>query len=198
MKIFEITVQQLQEEQVAKLTRVVPGAEAEVDMGNGTKTVIDLKKNPTALTKSPDGKLMMNPQGVTSGGVQTQAPDPSQIMKPGEPVMVTAKTMEDQQDSEPKVIRGPHGRLIVDRSRKGVTKVTRRSYATSEKPSGDGDKPRPGRGRQPGRRVGPDLRSAGLPGGVGAPQPTGFNRPSTERDAGRRLPRLDRDDSDND
>ncbi len=191
MKIFEITKKRLREEQVAKLSRIVPGAEAEIDMGNGTKTVVDLKKNPTALTKSPDGKIMMNTQGVTSGGVQTSTPDPSQIMKPGEPVMVTAKTTEDE-DSV-RILRGPHGKMRIDRSRPGVTKVTRRSYqSTSDDPDKErGEK----RGRPLGRRV-PDHRSMGMSGGVGVPQKSSFSDVASDFKANRKRPYLDYDDDD--
>jgi hypothetical protein len=97
MNIFEI-VKPLLEETTGKIVDVKPGAEATIDMGDGTKTVIDLKKNPTALVKSPDGKVMMSKAGITAGGVQTEKPDPTSMMKPGEPVFITDKTMEARDD----------------------------------------------------------------------------------------------------
>lgn len=109
MKIFEIT---LTEEAVAKIMDIKPGAEATIDMGDGTKTVIDLKKNPTALMKSPDGKIMMNKVGVTAGGTQTEPPDPTAMMKPGEPVFVTDKTMEDRDDDDD---TNPMARAVIRR-----------------------------------------------------------------------------------
>ena len=43
MKINEITK--------AKIDTIKPGVEATVDNGDGTKTVVDLKKNPTPRLK---------------------------------------------------------------------------------------------------------------------------------------------------
>ena len=176
MKIFE-----LNEETTGKLMDIKPGAEATVDMGDGTKTVIDLKKNPSALVKSPDGKIMMNKAGITSGGVQTAAPDPASMMKPGEPVFVTDKTMEDD-DPKFKTIKGPHGRLDVDRSKKGITKVTRRGFRTDE----------PERDKQVGR--GRPVGTTGYTPGVGVPQRSSFSDVHSDYMARRKRPQLDYDD----
>ena len=182
MKIYEIT---LLEEQTGKLVNIVPGAEATVDMGDGTKTIIDLKKNPTALAKSPDGKIMMNKSGITSGGVQTQQPDPKTMMKPGEPVFMAnptgGATMEADDEPVNKVIKGPHGRLNIDRSKKGVTRVTRRGYRTDEP---DRDK-KVGRGRIQG--------STGHTPGVGVPQKTSFSNVPHDFAARRARPKFDFD-----
>ena len=43
MKINEITK--------GKISKIMPGQSAEVDHGDGTKTVVDLKANPNALQK---------------------------------------------------------------------------------------------------------------------------------------------------
>lgn len=58
------------EEAVAagKLTNIQPGVAAEIDHGNGTKTQIDLKKNPSALSKDAQGKLTLNAKPVTAPG----------------------------------------------------------------------------------------------------------------------------------
>lgn len=183
MKIQDLN-KKIKEEAVAKLGRIVPGVEAEVDMGNGTKTVIDLKKNPQALVKSPDGKIMMNTAGITSGGVQPQAANPTNIMKTGEPVFSTATNNTPMEDDEPKhkTIRGPHGRLDIDRSKKGVTRVTRRGYRNDE----------PERDKQIGRRR--PVGSTGFTPGVGVAQKNSFSDVPTERGARRQNPRLDRDD----
>jgi hypothetical protein len=186
MKIFEVT---LAEETTGKLTDVKPGAEATVDMGDGTKTVIDLKKNPTALVKSPDGKIMMNKAGITSGGVQPETPDPASMMKPGEPVFVTDKTMEDEESI--KTIRGPHGRLNVNKS-KGITRVTRSNYSSGDDKEDDGE-PKI-RGRKKGRKAQPDHRSIGLSGGVGVPQRSSFSDVHSDFMANRKRPYLDYDD----
>jgi hypothetical protein len=178
MKIFEIT---LSEETTGKLIDVKPGAEATIDMGDGTKTVVDLKKNPTALVKSPDGKTMFNKAGITSSGVQTSAPDPASMMKPGEPVFITSQTTEDDEPGK-KVIRGPHGRLNVDRSKKGVTRVTRRGWRTDE----------PEREKNVGR--GRPVGSTGYTPGVGVAQPGSFGDVPTDVKANRKRPRLDYDD----
>jgi hypothetical protein len=58
------------EEAVAtgKLTNIQPGVAAEIDHGNGTKTQIDLKKNPSALAKDAQGKLTLNAKPVAAPG----------------------------------------------------------------------------------------------------------------------------------
>lgn len=185
MKIQDLH-KKIKEEAVAKLGRITPGVEAEVDMGNGTKTVIDLKKNPQALVKSPDGKIMMNTAGITSGGVQPQAANPNNIMKTGEPVFSTATNNTPMEDDEPKhkTIRGPHGRLDVDRSKPGVTRVKRRGWKTNE--------PERDKGTGRGRPVG----STGYTPGVGVPQKTSFSKVPTDSAAHRRRPKLDYDDND--
>lgn len=75
MKINEITK--------AKIDTIKPGVEATVDNGDGTKTVVDLKKNPTALQKDDTGKtkLIKKPK---AGAAQ----DPAKIVKPGDDVEV--------------------------------------------------------------------------------------------------------------
>lgn len=183
MRIQDLN-KKIKEEAVAKLGRITPGVEAEVDMGNGTKTVIDLKKNPQALVKSPDGKIMMNTAGITTGGVQPEKPNATNIMKTGEPVFTTSTNSTPMEEEEPthKTVRGPHGRLDIDRSKKGITRVTRRGYRTNE--------PDKERADRPGRKVG----SSGHTSGTGAPQRTDFSRVPTERGAGRMRPRLDPDE----
>ena len=95
MKIFELNEADIT---TGKLVDVKPGAEATIDMGDGTKTIVDLKKNPTALVKSPDGKTMFNKAGMTSGGVQPEQPDPTKMFKPGEPVTITTTQTEAVDD----------------------------------------------------------------------------------------------------
>ena len=75
MRINEITK--------AKIDTIKPGVEATVDNGDGTKTVVDLKKNPTALQKDDTGKtkLIKKPK---PGAAQ----DPAKIVKPGDDVEV--------------------------------------------------------------------------------------------------------------
>lgn len=63
----------------AKIKRIKPGSEAEIDNGDGTSTIIDLKKNPSALSKSSDGKIKLMKPG-------TQGVDPATIIKPGDKV----------------------------------------------------------------------------------------------------------------
>lgn len=53
MKINEVTQ--------AKISKVMPGKSAEIDHGDGTKTVVDLKKNPDALNKDAGtGRVSIN------------------------------------------------------------------------------------------------------------------------------------------
>ena len=187
MKIFEVTL--TEDTGTGKLVDIKPGAEATIDMGNGTKTVVDLKQNPTALVKSPDGKIMMNQAGITSGGVQPTAPDPASMMKPGEPVFMTDKVQENEPTI--KTIRGPHGRLDVDRGEKGVTRVRRQHWGDTPARDRDNSEPQGRRGRTLGTKIG---ASGEYGGGVGVPHPTGFSDVHSDRAAGRRQPRLDRDD----
>ena len=187
MKIFEVTL--TEDTGTGKLVDIKPGAEATIDMGNGTKTVVDLKQNPTALVKSPDGKIMMNQAGITSGGVQPTAPDPASMMKPGEPVFMTDKVQENEPTI--KTIRGPHGRLDVDRGEKGVTRVRRQHWGDTPARDRDNSEPQGRRGRSLGTKIG---ASGEYGGGVGVPHPTGFSDVHSDRAAGRRQPRLDRDD----
>jgi hypothetical protein len=81
MKIREILETQ------AKVTKVKPGIEAEIDNGDGTRTVVDLKKNPQALTKDPVTKsIKMNTKPKTG-----ETPDPAKIIKPGDSVKTDDK-----------------------------------------------------------------------------------------------------------
>lgn len=51
MKINEVTQ--------AKVSRA-SGNEVEIDHGDGTKTTVDTRKNPNAITRSDDGKIKVN------------------------------------------------------------------------------------------------------------------------------------------
>jgi hypothetical protein len=73
MKITEITQ--------GKISNMQPGNSAEIDHGDGTKTVVDLKKNPAALQKDPaTGKVKLNKKA------QPGKVDPSKVVKPGDDV----------------------------------------------------------------------------------------------------------------
>lgn len=73
MKIYEVT---------GKISKVQPGNSAEIDHGDGTKTVVDLKKNPQALAKDPaSGKVKLNKKPQPGGKV-----DPAKALKPGDEV----------------------------------------------------------------------------------------------------------------
>lgn len=81
MKIYE-----LMQTQTAKITKVMPNQSAEVDNGDGTKTVIDLKKNPSALTKDPEsGKVKLATKQTQKPGQPAKKPD---SFKPGDQVEI--------------------------------------------------------------------------------------------------------------
>ena len=75
-------ISELLENMPAKITKVKPGAEAEIDNGDGTKTIVDLKKNPSALTKDPSGKVKMAKKN------DPNKKDPAKLIKPGDQVEV--------------------------------------------------------------------------------------------------------------
>ena len=75
MKVKEII-----ENRPAKITKVRQGVEAEIDNGDGTKTVVDLKKNPAALSKDDTGKIKLNK--TVKPGTQNKKP----MIKPGDVV----------------------------------------------------------------------------------------------------------------
>jgi hypothetical protein len=78
MKISEVM-------QPAKVTKVMPNQSAEVDHGDGTKTVVDLKKNPQALAKDPEtGKVKLNKQPQKPG--QSNMSKQNTAVKPGDKV----------------------------------------------------------------------------------------------------------------
>ena len=84
--------------QPAKVTKVMPNQSAEVDHGDGTKTVVDLKKNPQALAKDPEsGKVTLNKQPQKPG--QSNMSKQNAAVKPGDKVEIeteasTAPTSE--------------------------------------------------------------------------------------------------------
>ena len=75
MRINEITGKD------PKIKSVKPGIEAEIDNGDGTSTVVDLKQNPSALTKTDDGDVKLNKS-------QQGDPAPERKLKPGEKVVI--------------------------------------------------------------------------------------------------------------
>jgi len=77
----------LAELQQNKVTNVRPGQSAEIDHGDGTKTVVDLKKNPNALSKDPaSGKVQMKKSNSAGGTNKPQA-----TIKPGDQVEIEEK-----------------------------------------------------------------------------------------------------------
>lgn len=77
MKMKEIL-----EAQPATISQVKPGQSAEIDHGDGTKTVVDLKKNPTALSKDSQGKVKLNKKP------DPNKKDPATMIKAGDKVDV--------------------------------------------------------------------------------------------------------------
>tara|TARA_E500000178_G_scaffold304006_1_gene314543 strand:+ start:3626 stop:3883 length:258 start_codon:yes stop_codon:yes gene_type:complete len=82
MKINEITEMQGQKPSVIK--NLKPGQSAEIDHGDGTKTMIDLKKNPTALQKDPKTKKVT----LTKKQQPGQKANPATQAKRGDKVVV--------------------------------------------------------------------------------------------------------------
>jgi len=80
MKMYEIL-----ENKPATISKLKPGAEAEIDHGDGTKTIVDLKKNPSALTKDATGGVRLNKK-PTPG-----KKDPATMIKAGDKVDVDDK-----------------------------------------------------------------------------------------------------------
>lgn len=74
MKINEIVTPK------AKIDSVKPNNSATIDNGDGTKTVVDLRKNPGALTKDEKGNVKLNKpaQSNTSGTPGTNRIKPGQ------------------------------------------------------------------------------------------------------------------------
>jgi hypothetical protein len=65
----------------SKISNLKPGIEAEIDHGDGTKTKVDLKQNPQALTKDDKGSIKLN-QPTKPG----QKPNPAKLIKKGDAV----------------------------------------------------------------------------------------------------------------
>ena len=64
-----------------KIKTVRPGVEVEIDNGDGTETKVDLRKNPSAITKTDDGKVKLNKD-------HSKDPAPERKIKPGQEVEV--------------------------------------------------------------------------------------------------------------
>lgn len=78
MKIYEVTQ--------SKVSRVTPGQSAEIDHGDGTKTVVDLKKNPDALNKDAGtGRVNMNTNKQNN---QQGQPNSRTRVRPGDRVEI--------------------------------------------------------------------------------------------------------------
>lgn len=70
----------------SKITKLQPGTSAEIDHGDGTKTTVDLKKQPNALQKdAATGKVKMNKSN--SAGKT----DAKTTVKPGDTVELDEK-----------------------------------------------------------------------------------------------------------
>lgn len=82
MKINEITEMQGMKPSIIK--NLKPGQSAEVDHGDGTKTMIDLKKNPNALQKDPKTKKVTMTKKQQPG----QKVNPATQAKRGDKVVV--------------------------------------------------------------------------------------------------------------
>lgn len=67
----------------AKISDLRPGQSATIDNGDGTKTTVDLKKNPQALTKDDKGSIKLNT--ATKPG---EKPNPAKLIKKGDLVDV--------------------------------------------------------------------------------------------------------------
>lgn len=67
----------------SKISDLRPGQSATIDHGNGTKTTVDLKKNPQALTKGDKGSIKLNAPAKPG-----QKPNPANLIKKGDLVDV--------------------------------------------------------------------------------------------------------------
>tara|TARA_R110000851_G_scaffold37714_3_gene97234 strand:+ start:330 stop:587 length:258 start_codon:yes stop_codon:yes gene_type:complete len=82
MRINEIT--EMQGTKPAIIKNLKPGTSAEIDHGDGTRTMIDLKKNPSALQKDPKTKKVTMTKKQQPG----QKPNPATQAKRGDKVVV--------------------------------------------------------------------------------------------------------------
>ena len=89
MKINEIT--EMQGSKPAIIKNLKPGQSAEVDNMDGTKTIIDLKKNPSALQKDPKTKKVT----ITKSPNRARKPIQQQLLK-------EATRFSQHQDNETK------------------------------------------------------------------------------------------------
>jgi hypothetical protein len=66
--------------EASTISQIKPGQSAEIDHGDGTKTVVDLKKNPAALSKDAIGKVKLNKKP------DPNKRDPATLVKQGDKV----------------------------------------------------------------------------------------------------------------
>ena len=79
-------LKELGNNQTGKITKMTT-SQAEIDHGDGTKTTVDLKKNPNALQKdTATGKVKMNKSNSAGNTNKPEAP------RPGDEVEVSEKT----------------------------------------------------------------------------------------------------------
>jgi hypothetical protein len=71
--------------QTGKITDLKPGQSATIQTGPGMTTTVDLKANPTALTKDDSGKLKLVTQPASGGPAPAEKPEGP---KPGDEIQI--------------------------------------------------------------------------------------------------------------
>ena len=80
-------VDEMNEAEMGKIVDYKPGQTATLNTGPGMTTILDLKKNPTSLTKDPaTGKLKL--MGPTAQGATSATSTQASTIKPGDAVEI--------------------------------------------------------------------------------------------------------------
>jgi hypothetical protein len=71
--------------QTGKITDLKPGQSATIQTGPGLSTTVDLKANPTALTKDETGKLKLMTKPASGAPAPTEQPE---VPKAGDEIQI--------------------------------------------------------------------------------------------------------------
>jgi hypothetical protein len=90
------------EENTAKVTDIKPGDTATIDTGTGVTTTVDLKKNPTALTKDPEsGKLKLTTNPMSNKPPEQGGDSAEQPIKPGDEIELATEAETSETNIPP-------------------------------------------------------------------------------------------------